>query len=234
MKRTSIILVLMLLLTSSAFAQSTKRSGAKRLNIKEIVNGYLKEPEGELVGRVNDAWEKYLKGKPQDEGVKITLDSKNGYFRYDDNSPESNTYVEICYWNRNDGKQLIAWNSVIIEDGKPVFTECTYLDFSLYNPKKRQWEDVDEKAVGMNLSEKETGPSIYGYNSDLKSHFVTYSEEEKTIKMTKEEFEAWWEVRPLVIYELPRVGKDITVKIYEGKKITPITMKWNGLKFQKQ
>ena len=57
MKRTSIILVLMLLLTSSAIAQSAKRSGAKRLNIKEIVNGYLKEPEGELVGRVNDAWE---------------------------------------------------------------------------------------------------------------------------------------------------------------------------------
>ena len=52
--------------------------------------------------------------------------------------------------------------------------------------------------------------------------------------MTKEEFEAWWEVRPLVIYELPRVGKDIIVKIYEGKKITPITMKWNGMKFQKQ
>ena len=51
--------------------------------------------------------------------------------------------------------------------------------------------------------------------------------------MTKEEYDKWYEVKPSVVYELPRVGKDIIVKIYEGKKITPLTLKWDGMTFHR-
>ena len=234
MGKTTIFALFLMLLCCSATAQ-TSRKGRSKLTIKEIVNNYLSEPEGELIGTVHDAWQRYLKGKPQKEGEKITLDAKNGYFRFDWNPTDidEHTYVEICYWNRSDGKQMIAWNSVCIAEGKPAFTECTYTDVILYNPAKREWESLDDDPISACLTEKETGPSSYGYKSDIDSYFISYSNPDRVIKMTKEEYDKWYEVKPSVIYELPRVGKDIIVKIYEGKKITPLTLKWDGMTFHR-
>jgi len=235
MKKTTIFVLFLMTLCCSISAQTSKKGTGKRLTIKEIVNGWLSEPEGELIGTVYAAWQRYLKGKPQKKGENITLDAKNGYFRFDSYSEEidEHTYAEICYWNRSDGKQLVAWNSVCIVEGKPAFTECTYIDISLYNPAKREWEEMDEDPVEVCLTEKEKGPSHYGYSSDFKSFFIAYSEPERIIKMTEEEYNKWYEVKPDAIFELPRMGKDIIVKTYEGTKITPLTLKWDGMKFHR-
>ena len=224
-----------MMLCCSISAQTTRKGKGNRLTIKEIVNGQLSEPEGELVGTVHDAWQRYLKGKPQKKGEKIILDTKNGYFRFESNRSDidDHTYVEMCYWNRSDGKQLVAWNSVCICEGKPVFTECTYLETSLYNPANHEWEELDTDPIECCLTEKETGPSSYGYNSDTKSYFISYSNPPKVIQMTEEEYNKWYEVKPMVIFELPRMGKDIIVKIYEGTKITTMTFKWDGMKFHR-
>ena len=221
-----------MLICCNISGQTSKKGRNNRLTIREIVNSQLSEPEGELIGAVHNAWQRYLKGKPQKKGEKITLDAKNGYFRYDCNPADidEHVYVEICYWNRTDGKQLVAWNSVCISEGKPAFTECTYFETSLYNPAKHEWEELDKDPVEDCLTEKETGPSSYGYNSDIKSYFISYSNE-RVIKMTEEEYNKWYEVKPTVIFELPRMGKDIITKIYEGKKISSLTLKWDGMKF---
>ena len=223
-----------MLLCCSISAQTSRKGRSNRLTIREIVNNQLSEPEGELIGAVHDAWQRYLKGRPQKKGEKITLDAKNGYFRYDSNPAEidEHTYVEICYWNRSDGKQLVAWNSVCISEGQPAITECTYLEFYLYNPAKHEWEELDDE-IGGCLTEKETGPSSYGYDRDNETYFISYSSPERVIKMTKEEFDKWYEVKPTTIFELPRMGKDIIVKTYEGKKITSLTLKWDGMKFHR-
>ena len=92
---------------------------------------------------------------------------------------------------------------------------------------------MDEDPVEVCLTEKEKGPSRYGYSSDFKSFFIAYSEPERIIKMTEEEYNKWYEVKPDVIFELPRMGKDIVVKTYEGNKITPLTLKWDGMKFHR-
>lgn len=235
MKKTTVLALFLMLLCCSISAQPSRKSKSNRLTIKEIVNNQLSDPEGELIGAVHDAWQRYLNGKPLKKGEKITLDGRNGYFRYENNHAEidEHTYVEICYWNRSDGKQLVAWNSVVIYEDKPAVTECTYLEICLYNPSSHEWEELDEDPVGVCLTEKETGPSSYGYNSDTKSYFLSYSNPERKITMTKEEFDQWIEVRPIVIIELPRVGKDIIVKTYEGKKITTLTLKWDGMKFHR-
>ena len=104
---------------------------------------------------------------------------------------------------------------------------------SLYNPSKREWEELEQDPVGDCLTEKETGPSSYGYNSDTKSYFLSYSNPEKYIKMTREEFDNWLKVKPTVVFELPRKGKDIIVKTYEGKQFTPLTLKWDGMTFHR-
>lgn len=235
MKKTTVLALLLMLLCCSISAQPSRRSKSNRLTIKEIVNNQLREPEGELIGVVHDAWQRYLKGKPQKKGEKIILDARNGYFRYENNYAEidEHTYVEMCYWNRSDGKQLVAWNSVAISEDRPAITECTYLEISLYNPFTHEWEELDEDPVASCLTEKETGPSSYGYDSDTQSYFISYSYPERKIKMTKEEFDKWFEVKPEVIFELPRVGKDIIVKIYEGKTFTSMTLKWDGMKFHR-
>ena len=235
MKKTTIFTLFLLLLCCSISAQSSRKGRNNRLTIKEIVNSQLSEPEGELIGAVHEAWQRYQKGKPQKAGEKITLDAKNGYFRYDSHSAEFDEYiyVEICYWNRNDGKQLVAWNSVCIAEGKPAITECTYIELILFNPSKREWEELDEDPLSACLTEKETGPSSYGYNSDTKSYFISYSNPDRVIKMTKEEYDNWYEVKPTAIFELPRMGKDIIVKTYEGEKITPLTLKWDGMTFHR-
>ena len=235
MKKTTVFVLFLMLLCCSISAQTSRKGRNNRLTIREIVSSQLSEPEGELIGAVHDAWQRYLKGRPQKKGEKITLDAKNGYFRYDSNPAEidEHTYVEICFWNRSDGKQLVAWNSVIIYEDKPVFTECTYIEISLYNPAKHEWEELDDDPVGVCLTEKETGPSSYGYNSDTKSYFISYSNPEKVIKMTKEEYDKWYEMKPNVIFELPRFGKDIIVKTYKGKEFTSLTLKWDGMKFHR-
>ena len=235
MKRTIVLVLFLMLLCCSIGAQTARKGKSNRLTIRDVVNYQLSEPEGELIGTVYDAWQRYLKGKSQKEGEKITLDAKNGYFRFDSNpiDIDEHTYVEMCYWNRNDGKQLVAWNSVCISEGKPVITECTYIQVSLYNPAEHEWEELDEDPIGDCLTEKETGPSSYGYNSDTDSYFISYSNPERTIKMTKEEFDKWFEVKPTVIFELPRMGKDIIVKTYEGEKNTSLTLKWDGMKFHR-
>ncbi len=235
MKKTTVLALLLMLLCCSITAQPSRKSKSNRLTIKEIVNNQLREPEGELIGVVHDAWQRYLKGKPLKKGEKIILDARNGYFRYENHYAEidDHTYVEMCYWNRSDGKQLVAWNSVVISEDRPAITECTYLEISLYNPFTHEWEELDEDPVASCLTENETGPSSYGYDSDTQSYFISYSYPERKIKMTKEEFDKWLDVKPEVIFELPRVGKDIIVKIYEGKTFTSMTLKWDGMKFHR-
>ena len=236
MKLTAMVVACLLLLCGAADAQTTKKKRAgQRKNIKDFVSFYLSEPEGELTSSVYDAWQKHLKGRRQDEGITITLDVKNGFFRYLNAYPEedSYTYADMCYWNRKDGKQLLAWNSYIIQKQAPVFTECTFLYFMLYDPATDEWENPQEEDLGIVFGPKERGPSIYGFNSDLKSYFIEYTDEEGPIKMTEEEYNEWYKRRPELIYELPRQGKDLVVKIYEGTKITPITFRWNGMGFER-
>ena len=235
MKKSTLFTLFLLLLCCGIHAQTSRKGKSNRLTIREIVNSQLNEPEGELIGAAYDAWQRYLKGRPQKEGKTITLDPQNGYFRYDSyrDETDSHTYVEICYWNRSDGKQLVGWNSVSFCEGEPSITECTYIEMSLYNPSKREWEELEQDPVGDCLTEKETGPSSYGYNSDTKSYFISYSNPEKVIKMTKEEYDKWYEMKPNVIFELPRFGKDIIVKTYKGKEFTSLTLKWDGMKFHR-
>lgn len=110
-------------------------------DISDFVSAILSRDElGEALGGMADNWKKHLKGKTLPKEVTFTVDSKNGYLRYDVTYPEAeHLYIEYCYWNCADGKhKLIGENISLIVDGRPVDTELTGLSFYWYDNATRQ------------------------------------------------------------------------------------------------
>ncbi len=87
---------------------------------------------------LENAMKRNSKGLPQEEGEKLTIDSKNGYILFEHVSDEHEDYIfrlEVCYWNESDGKhKLIAFNDLAsYADGKPCITEVSNFVFYRYN-----------------------------------------------------------------------------------------------------
>lgn len=92
---------------------------------------------------LENAMKRYREGLPQEEGDKLTIDTKNGYIlleRVYDEYEDLVFRLEVCYWNESDGKhRLIAFNNMAScsQDG-PCVTEVSGLDFFRYdNATKR-------------------------------------------------------------------------------------------------
>ncbi len=112
-----------------------KFKGAKP-EISDFVTALLSRPElGEAVNDMVESWGLHLKGKKLPSGRKITVDTKNGYVRYDATSSDGETaYIEYCFWNCADGKhKLVAENVSLLINGEPVDTELTGLTFYWYD-----------------------------------------------------------------------------------------------------
>ena len=92
---------------------------------------------------LENAMQRYRKGLPQEEGDKLTIDTKSGYILFERVYDEDEGFVfrlEVCYWNESDGKhRLIAFNNMAScsQDG-PCMTETSGLCFFRYdNSTKR-------------------------------------------------------------------------------------------------
>ena len=85
---------------------------------------------------IMEALERKRKGLPQEEGVTLTIDEKNGYLLYERILDSYIIKMEMCYWNEADGKhKLFAFNnlaSLDTEDGRPICTETSGLTFCRY------------------------------------------------------------------------------------------------------
>ena len=92
---------------------------------------------------LENAMKRNSKGLPQEEGEKLTIDSKNGYIVYERTGDEDIDYIfrlEVCYWNESDGKhKLIAFNNLAsYTEGRPCITEVSGFHFYRYdNATKR-------------------------------------------------------------------------------------------------
>ena len=91
--------------------------------ITDFVTAILSQSNGEGVFvEIADNWKKYQKGETLPKGKSFTVDTKNGYIRYDAiYSKEESVYVEFCFWNSTDGKhKIVASNFVLLLNGKPT------------------------------------------------------------------------------------------------------------------
>lgn len=97
---------------------------------------------------LENAMARHSKGLPQEEGVTLTIDSKNGYIVYELVDEEYGDYIfrlEVCYWNESDGKhKLIIFNDMASSiEGKPCMTETSGIDFFRYNNATKRMEACD-------------------------------------------------------------------------------------------
>ncbi len=94
----------------------------------------------EPVTAFKTAWVAEKSGKPQEDGVLLTIDEKNGFVRYEYRYDDVVTRMEMCYWNESDGKhKLFAFNNMAsLAEGKPVVTETSGLNFWRYDNATKQ------------------------------------------------------------------------------------------------
>lgn len=225
------ILLLAALTVCTTLSAQIKLQG-QRPTIVDFFLNYIDEPEDELTGNLSNSWELYKSNKPQPEGYTFIVDTRNGYIRQECYEEYNNTrsYFEMCYWNCADGKhRLVAYNIQTLTNGKPSLGQfdCTY--FLLYNNAKREFEDIEIQDLGIDL-DYGIDYTSYGYDSDTKQYFWR-SKDYKVTYMTKEQYDNWYENRPLNFVTLPQQGKDIILTTYRGTNKKSITWKWDGKKF---
>lgn len=97
---------------------------------------------------LEDAMTRHSKGQPQEKGVTLTIDSKNGYILYERVGEEYGNVVfrlEVCYWNESDGKhKLIIFNDMASYfEGKPCMTETSGMSFFRYDNATKRMKACD-------------------------------------------------------------------------------------------
>lgn len=209
-----------------------------KASMSEFVSWAIAEPEDEVYGPLNKAWDRYRRRKPLDKGVKIVLDEKNGYFRYDvdyekqgADPSKSTLFVEICLWNCDDGEhKLMAVNIGGTANGKPHDNEqYDGYAFYLYDKVTRELYIFNEVIDADELSSLISSPE-WQYDGKQWYYVTDYVTGEKT-QMNSEEFGQWLDSRLVVEMSLPRDGKDIKVIVYSATGNKEYTFTWDGYRF---
>ena len=125
----------------------------QRPTIVDFANAILehKKAEHDFFGMVNRDWKLYREKKPLSTNAKVTLDTKNGYMRYDTFYPEKTdtTFLEMCYWNCADGKhKLVCLNTVWVFDNDYGWNDYIGSWFYLYDNAKKTLRTVYAEDIG--------------------------------------------------------------------------------------
>ena len=191
----------------------------------------------EIWGLAYDAWKHYQKHEPQTKGTSFVYDAKNGYLRFDVNYREAYgddieneevSCIEMCYWNCADRKhKLFAINCKSMTDGRYYEAQYEGLVFQIYDNATRKLYVVSAADLGaeINVGTDEN------YSMKDGEYFVTDRETGKPKKLNEEEFNKWYDERPVIVYSLPQQGKDITVLIQRGAKKQTKYLRWDGMRF---
>lgn len=242
MKTKSFTLLMAMLLLSSTSLMAQARKTGSRPNIVSFVDDYFSEDDedecDEFTHVLHDAWQKYKKHQPQDEGTEVMVDVANGYMRYQSLSTEEDLRLiifEACYWNCADGKhKLVAYNTKSFEGDKCEPGQYDGLLFVLYNNATGQSTNVGTEDVGLDLGYGVDDPDR-GYDSAKKSYYYVKPSGEKVYFLEDKEWEQWlhWvENNTTCVYaSLPRQGKDIVLTRECGNRKSSTTWRWDGKKF---
>ena len=187
-----------------------------------------------------DAWNHYLRHEPQEPGSEIIVDEKNGYVymestfqdEFDGEPYESKGFYEMCYWNCADGKyKLFAMTCNSMKNGRYVEGQITGLTTHIYENARHIMWDFNESFIGL-----EVDPGTdENYESDSTGdHYVRDRKTGEPLTLNEEEFYRWLDEKPVVVYRLPRHGKDIIAEIHYATRTDTIRLVWDGMRFNRQ
>lgn len=184
-------------------------------NIKDFVVSFVKASDAD------DFLESF--GKAVKKGTHIFMDTetvcdpKNGYASYQQLSGYDGTVTkyEMCYWNcANKKEKIVAINRLMV-DGET--TDESYILFYRYNNATRVMKLIDEPFS------REIRPIDWTKPGRTRPERIEYA---RTVG--NEDANAW-----APIYTLPRVGKNIAVRIADGEQLQlserqNYVYEWNG------
>lgn len=74
--------------------------------------------DGESMAAFANAWKLHQQGKALPDGVKMIVDKKAGYVRFEERSEKDVLRIEMCYWNESDQKhKLFACGTHFFHNG---------------------------------------------------------------------------------------------------------------------
>jgi hypothetical protein len=174
--------------------------------IKDFATAYFKSDiMPEIWGSACDAWKNYLRKTPQEKGSKILFDAKNGFIRYEFDANEA-------YGDGDEEKDYVEmcyWNCA---DGKyKIFaTNCKC------------------ELNGKHVMTEYCGPDFYLY--DNARHTMCRIASEGIGAYVSGESEG--SNIPVVVYSLPRKGKNIGIIIQYDTRNEKKQLVWDGMRFR--
>ena len=204
--------------------------------ITDYANAYLEfRKDSAFFAAVKEEWERHLQQAPLSPNVSIVEDVKHGYIHYEKIRPEEQDTLifEMCFWNCADGKhKLFAMSDNSMVNGRFKEGQTTGIYFYLYdNARHIMWQVVDYLLGAEVDSGTEEG---YEYNAETKLHYVKDRETGEPLALNEEEFYKWLDEKPVVVYRLPREGKDIIVEIQRANRTDTVRLEWDGMMFNRK
>lgn len=181
-------------------AIKVKYQGAQP-SISDFVTAFLtprEEEEEDCVDEsfnaVQHAWEKHLKGLPQNEGVTLTVDQKNGFVLYEYRDEPHLVRIEMCYWNEADRKhKLFAYNVACFSNGRYSAGQFDGLLFYRYDNASRKMSEYDDTGFEVQYGTEDGAWVSYALPRTGKDITVIYwyesTQKHKTLKWNGRKFE---------------------------------------------
>ena len=149
--------------------------------------------------------------------TETVCDIPNGYASYEVESGEDGSLerIEMCYWNCNNKKEKIVGINRLYLQGEAI--DESYVIFYRYNNAKREMRRINPPFS------KEIDPVDWTKPGRTSKERIEYA---RTVG--NEDANGW-----APIYTLPRVGKNISVRIADGEQL-PLAERqnyiyeWNG------
>lgn len=144
----------------------------------------------EAMNGIRQAWINYREGRPQEEGVTLTVDQKNGFVLYESRYEDQLQRIEMCYWNEADKKhKLFAYSISSFTNDWPALGQFDGVVFYRYDNAKKQLSFVTDDIGFEQEFVNEDGVNVtYALPRSGKDITVTYwypdEEKQKTLKWT--------------------------------------------------
>lgn len=147
----------------------------------------------EATNAIKQAWIRHRDGKPQEDGVTLTIDQKNGFVLYESREDDYLFRIEMCYWNESDKKhKLLAFNIVSFLDGKYSPGQFDGITFYRYDNASRTMSICYDAGFEVEYGTEDGAMISYALPRTGKDITVTYwydtSSRQKTLSWNGSKF----------------------------------------------